>query len=318
MGYWALLMLGPQKLLKHSWHVVPSRLPGNNCYLRTVADSQSTPRPTNGTIIVEPNDTDDSSLHLITRVIAQSLTNAHPGEWYFQLLLDRHFIIIGGTFEYYTPFGRTPANMSNSKASHPVDIIHPNDAGAGMDTGVSMEATAASHQSGPIEPEARSPPVLAFAAPRAGVTSILSGSTRPTGTGTSTAMPAVAQTPTTGTSTGEAPNPLEAAPNTPATGSSRIISSHSPRVVCRGLLALNSNQKGIACPPPRYRYHPSPLSLSHPLVIVITPPRCRCRYRYHTPSLSLSHPLVTVITPPPYRYHTPSLSLSHPLVIRHR
>ena len=86
-----------------------------------------------------------------------------------------------------------------------------------MDTGTSMEATAAAHQSGPIEPTAWTPPVSAVAAPRARITSFFSGSSPPTGTGTGTATPAVAQTPTTGTSTGEAQKPLAEALNTSAT-----------------------------------------------------------------------------------------------------
>ena len=87
-----------------------------------------------------------------------------------------------------------------------------------MGTGTSMEATAAAHHSGPIEPAARTPPVPAAAAPRARITSFFSGSSPPTGTGTGTATPAVAQTPTTGTSTGEAQKALAEAPNDSATG----------------------------------------------------------------------------------------------------
>ena len=66
-----------------------------------------------------------------------------------------------------------------------------------------MEAIAAAHHSGPIEPAARTPPVPAAAAPRARITSFFSGSSPPTGTGTGTATPAVAQTLTTSTTTGE-------------------------------------------------------------------------------------------------------------------
>ena len=71
-----------------------------------------------------------------------------------------------------------------------------------MDTGTSMEAAAAAHHSGPIEPAARTPPVPAAAAPRARITSLFFRVPPPTGTGTGTATPAVAQTPTTGTSSG--------------------------------------------------------------------------------------------------------------------
>ena len=87
-----------------------------------------------------------------------------------------------------------------------------------MDTGTSMEAAAAAHHSGPIEPAARTPPVPAAAAPRARITSFFSGSSPPTGTGTGAASPAVAQTPATSTSTGEAQKALAEAPNTSATG----------------------------------------------------------------------------------------------------
>ena len=81
-----------------------------------------------------------------------------------------------------------------------------------------MEAIAAAHHSGPIEPAARTPPVPAAAAPRARITSFFSGSSPPTGTGNGTATPAVAQTPTTSTITGEAQKALAEAPNTSATG----------------------------------------------------------------------------------------------------
>ena len=81
-----------------------------------------------------------------------------------------------------------------------------------------MEATAAAHHNGPIEPAARTPPVPTAAAPRARITPFVSGSSPPTGTGTGTATPAVAQTPTTGTSTDEAQKALAEAPNTSATG----------------------------------------------------------------------------------------------------
>ena len=87
-----------------------------------------------------------------------------------------------------------------------------------MDTGTSMEATAAAHHSGPIEPAARIPPVSAAAAPRARISSFFSGSSPPTGIGTGTTTPGVAQTTTTGTSTGEAQKALAEAPNTSATG----------------------------------------------------------------------------------------------------
>ena len=87
-----------------------------------------------------------------------------------------------------------------------------------MDTGTSMEATAAGHHSWSIEPAARTPPVSAAAAPRARITSFFSGSSPPTGSGTGTATPAVAHTPTTGTSTGEAQKSLAELSNTSATG----------------------------------------------------------------------------------------------------
>ena len=72
-----------------------------------------------------------------------------------------------------------------------------------MDTGTSMEATAAAHHRGPSEPAARTPPTPAAAAPRARITAFFPESSPSTGTGNVTATLAVAQTPTTGTSTGE-------------------------------------------------------------------------------------------------------------------
>ena len=80
-----------------------------------------------------------------------------------------------------------------------------------------MEATAAPHHSSaPIDPEAPTSPMHAAAAPRARITLFFSGFTPLTGTGTAT--PAVPQAPTTGTSTGEAPEALAAASNASATG----------------------------------------------------------------------------------------------------
>ena len=123
-----------------------------------------------------------------------------------------------GYVEYHTPFGRTPETYQTPKYHTRWTPFTHNYARTGMDTGTSMEATAAAHHSGPIEPAARTPPVPAAAAPRARITSFFSGSSPPTGTGTGTATPAVAQTPTTGTSTGEAQKALAEAPNTSATG----------------------------------------------------------------------------------------------------
>ena len=117
-----------------------------------------------------------------------------------------------GYVECHTPFGRTPETYQTPKYHTRWTPFTHNYARTGMDTGTSMEATAAAHHSGPIEPAARTPPVPAAAAPRARITSFFSGSSPPTGTGTGTAIPAVAQTPTAGTSTGEAQKALAEAP----------------------------------------------------------------------------------------------------------
>ena len=89
-----------------------------------------------------------------------------------------------------------------------------------MDIGTNIEATAAAQYNRPIEPAARTPPVPASAAPRARITSLVSGSSPPTGTGTGTATPTVSQFPTTGVlcSTGEARNAQAEAPYNPPLG----------------------------------------------------------------------------------------------------
>ena len=68
----------------------------------------------------------------------------------------------------------------------------------------------------PIEPAALTPLVPLHSAPRATITSFFFGFTPLTGTGTTT--PAVPHAPTTGTSTGDAPEDLVAAPNASVTG----------------------------------------------------------------------------------------------------
>ena len=99
-----------------------------------------------------------------------------------------------------------------------MDTIRPQHARTGMDTGTSMEATAAPHHSAPIKPAARTPPSPAAAASRAMVTSFFPGSTPLTGTGTGIATSVVGQTPMESTSIGEARKALAAAPNSSATG----------------------------------------------------------------------------------------------------
>ena len=127
----------------------------------------------------------------------------HARGYIFSTTVFRPSLYHRGYVDYHIPLERTPDNISNSEVSQPPDTIHPRHAHTGMDTGTSMEATAAPNHSGPIAPAARTPPVPAAAAPRARITSLLSGSILPTGTGTGTATPAVAQTPTTGISTRE-------------------------------------------------------------------------------------------------------------------
>ena len=74
----------------------------------------------------------------------------------------------------------------------------------GIDTGTSMEAAAAPHHSGPIEPAAPIPPRPATAVPRARITSLFfSGFTPLTGTYTSTL--AVDQAPTIPAAAPESP-----------------------------------------------------------------------------------------------------------------
>ena len=139
-----------------------------------------------------------------------SLYKSTPGLIFF----DRHFIT-GGTLNTTPPSDVGLETYQNPKYhTRGTPFTH----NTGMDTGNSMEATAtaAAHHSGPIEPAARTPPVPAAAASRARITSFFSGSSLPTGTGTGTATPAVAQTPRTGTSTGEEQKDVAEAPNTSA------------------------------------------------------------------------------------------------------
>ena len=162
-----------------------------------------------------------------------------------------------------------------------------------------MEAIAAAHHSGPIEPAARTPPVPAAAAPRARITSFFSGSSPPTGTGIGTATPAVAQTPTTGTSTSEAQKALVEAPNISATGPETLAAApESPATTTptsgETMLPgeshewLDNDGEGL--------FSDSKMPLPHPLVI--TPPviwpslfaldsnrrPVITRSRYHNPS----------------------------------
>ena len=125
----------------------------------------------------------------------------HTRRYIYSVVVVRASLYHPGCVEYHAPFRCTPENLSKSKVSHPVGTIHPQQARTGVDTGTSMETTAAPHHSGPIEPAAGTPSVPPAAAPRAGIASMFSGSTPLTGTGTAT--PAILHTPTKGTSNGK-------------------------------------------------------------------------------------------------------------------
>ena len=140
-----------------------------------------------------------------------------------------------------------------------------------MDTGTSMEATAAAHHSGPIEPAARTPPLPFAAAPRARITSFFSGSSLPTVTGTGTVTPAVAQPPTTGTITGEAQKTLAEAPNTSATGPETPAAAPESPATTK---------------PPRYHTPSSGRVCSHSIAtdVPLSPALNMTPSRYHAPS----------------------------------
>ena len=199
-----------------------------------------------------------------------------------------------GYIEYHTPFERTPERISNSKVSHPVDTIHPKTTRTGMDTGTNMEATAAPHHSGPIEPGAWTPRRYLLLPCASNVDHVdFFGSTPSTGTGTGTATPAVAQTPTTGTSTpvklkklGQQRPTLQPQGLRPRQQLQICLPLKHP-AVCRGLFTLHSYQ----------RYSELTPLLSHPL----SPDRA-CSH-----SLATDVPLSPPLAITPHRYHTPQL-----------
>lgn len=138
----------------------------------------------------------------ITPLSNTSPYKSAPGGIFLISFFDRHSIT-GGTLTTTLPSDVRLKTASNSNVITPSGY-HPFTTHTGMDTGTIIEATAATHHTGPMGPAAPMVTLFSF-----GLTPL---------TGTGTLIPTVIQVPTTGTSTGEAPEALAAAPNAAATG----------------------------------------------------------------------------------------------------